>query len=291
MVFVSVVIPAFNAKETTEIAVDSIRGQTHSDLEILVVVDWSSDGTFDVVEEIGMEDERVCLLTTRGLREDDLDLGGRNMDAGYRARNLCLAKADRDWVMFQDSDGFSLLNRIEVQIGSATADDADVLVCDWFWSDGLGHGFELDLPTFLDPFPDEGSSLETIELSRLAKAGLGFLGHLSPDWAWEKYPFKIKRSKSAGHMFFRDFSSFPGSGQSLVLSRNVLSDVAFQGRDARRGPSRKGRGTDRDFAFQLVSKGPRFSLIPFPPYSWRQSRIKEPLGGIEHFMKQKDGTL
>jgi glycosyltransferase involved in cell wall biosynthesis len=58
---VSVIIPAFNAAETIDETLRSARGQTHSNLEIIIVDDCSTDGTLDIVERHRREDRRVIL--------------------------------------------------------------------------------------------------------------------------------------------------------------------------------------------------------------------------------------
>ena len=50
---VSVVIPAWNAERFIRATLDSVLGQTMSDIEVIVVDDGSADGTRDVVSSYG----------------------------------------------------------------------------------------------------------------------------------------------------------------------------------------------------------------------------------------------
>jgi glycosyltransferase involved in cell wall biosynthesis len=59
---VSVIIPAFNAAATIDETLRSARGQTHANLEIIVVDDSSTDATPDIVDKHAQEDDRVRLL-------------------------------------------------------------------------------------------------------------------------------------------------------------------------------------------------------------------------------------
>lgn len=52
---VTVLIPAYNAEKTLEAALDSVRFQTYSNLEILLINDGSTDGT----REIGLNYSRI----------------------------------------------------------------------------------------------------------------------------------------------------------------------------------------------------------------------------------------
>ena len=49
---VSVIIPAYNAEEYIERAMKSVLGQTHEELELIVVDDGSTDGTQDIAAPI-----------------------------------------------------------------------------------------------------------------------------------------------------------------------------------------------------------------------------------------------
>ena len=65
---VSVVMPAYNAAGTVEAAAGSILGQTARDLELIVVDDGSTDGTWQAVTALAARDTRVrpVRLASRG---------------------------------------------------------------------------------------------------------------------------------------------------------------------------------------------------------------------------------
>lgn len=62
MSLVSLVIPAYNAGRYIEGCIESLRCQTHRDVEIIVVDDASSDDSVSVVERIVSEDPRVRVV-------------------------------------------------------------------------------------------------------------------------------------------------------------------------------------------------------------------------------------
>jgi hypothetical protein len=62
MATVSVIMPAFNAARHIEPAIDSVRRQTISDFELIVVDDGSSDDTAATVRRIAAADPRVKLV-------------------------------------------------------------------------------------------------------------------------------------------------------------------------------------------------------------------------------------
>ncbi len=56
---VSVVIPVYNGEEFLSRAIRSVLEQTHSNLELTIVNNRSSDGTLAIAERAAAEDERV----------------------------------------------------------------------------------------------------------------------------------------------------------------------------------------------------------------------------------------
>lgn len=63
MTRVSIVIPAYNNGDYIERTLDSVLGQTHEDLEIIVADHASTDDTWDRIQKYG-DDPRVTLLHT-----------------------------------------------------------------------------------------------------------------------------------------------------------------------------------------------------------------------------------
>lgn len=102
--WISVVIPAFNAENHLEAAIDSVLGQTTSPLELIVVDDGSEDDTAAIAGSYG---HRVRLE--------------RQPNGGVsRARNRGIALARARYVAFLDADDVWLPEKIETQLALAT---------------------------------------------------------------------------------------------------------------------------------------------------------------------------
>ena len=98
---VSVVIPAYNAAETLDATLRSVRSQTETDLEVLVVDDGSTDTTATVIDAHTEVDPRVRRL----------DYGGKRGRSA--ARNSAIDEAAGEWVAFLDADDLWPADRLE----------------------------------------------------------------------------------------------------------------------------------------------------------------------------------
>jgi glycosyltransferase involved in cell wall biosynthesis len=99
---VSVLIPTHNRREVVTHAIDSVRNQTHKDLEIVVYDDGSIDGTEDVIRAI--PDQRIVFIRSR-----------KNKGLGH-ARNALVEAASCDIVAHHDDDDMSHPQRIELEL-------------------------------------------------------------------------------------------------------------------------------------------------------------------------------
>lgn len=61
---ISVAIPMYNAEKTIESCLFSAMNQTYSSLEILVVNDYSTDRSIDVVKSLALKDKRIRLVNS-----------------------------------------------------------------------------------------------------------------------------------------------------------------------------------------------------------------------------------
>ena len=93
---VSVIVPAYNAANYLAETIESVRAQTASDWELIVVNDGSSDNTAQIANEYGGRDRRMHLLS----KENGGVASARN--AGYQASDpeaeyICYLDADDVW--------------------------------------------------------------------------------------------------------------------------------------------------------------------------------------------------
>lgn len=112
---ISVVIPAFNAEETIERALDSVLGQSYMDLEVIVVDDGSRDGTADIVQFHARRDPRVRLLQ-------------HEHSGPSSARNVGIDAASGEWLAFLDADDEYVPRAFETVLDEISARDIGLVI-------------------------------------------------------------------------------------------------------------------------------------------------------------------
>ncbi len=264
---ISVIIPTHNSAGTIEVALDSLRDQTYKNLEVVVVDDNSDDDTARVVTEYARKWDK---LTYYKLPFDDphrFNKRGRNVNAGYMARNYGLDRIHGEWITFQDADDASLRNRIKAQYELAKKYSATHLCVDWQQFKPELLGAELDTSAILRDNPD--AVIGPKELVVRARRAKGIIPKLVG--SWHRYlPFELKRARIFNKLFFGTVESYPGTGNSPLFKREVIGKVRFRALSERIWPSFMGRGTDRDFNFQVAETFKNSYVFYIPLYLWRQ---------------------
>jgi glycosyltransferase involved in cell wall biosynthesis len=109
---VSICIPTYNRRDYLKETLDSILAQTYKDYEIVIVDDGSTDGTEDMIENLGCP-IRYCWQENMG-------------DAA--ARNRLIELAQGRYISFIDSDDILLPDAIERMVDVIKAEGDDVVV-------------------------------------------------------------------------------------------------------------------------------------------------------------------
>lgn len=115
MATVSMIIPVYNAQTYLPRCLDSIVGQTHKDLEILLVNDGSTDNSLAICEEYAAKDERIRILSDKN-------------QGVSTARNKGIEQATSDYILFVDSDDEVHPQMVETLLYFSQQEDADVTV-------------------------------------------------------------------------------------------------------------------------------------------------------------------
>ncbi len=269
---ISVIIPTYNNEDTLKTAVDSILNQTYAPLEVIIVNDGSTDATRSIADTIAASDRRVTVVdSVPDPKRYDTRLK-RNINAGYSARNTGLAHARGELITFQDADDASLKNRIEIQYGLLTKYKAMHVMVDWFQFTDARLGSRFDITRFqkihgITHIPPE-------ELYALSQKTKGWIPKMCPT-VNRTIPFYIKRWRYINRLFFGSLDPYPGTGNSPLFRREVVSSVSFRSLQNRLWPSFMGRGADRDFNFQVAETFRQSHVFLLPLYMWRQKTDNE----------------
>ncbi len=112
---ISVIIPIYNVEKYVETCVNSVIGQTYSNLEIILVDDGSTDHSFDICEKLSKTDNRIrAFYKTNGGLSD--------------ARNYGIAHASGAFLAFVDGDDWIHPQMLEI-LRKQLTDDAKVSMC------------------------------------------------------------------------------------------------------------------------------------------------------------------
>lgn len=121
---VSILVPVYNVEAYLPQCLDSLLGQTYPHLQIVLIDDGSTDGSWRVMQEYTSRDERIEIY-----HQDNQGVGA--------TRNHLLEKIKGDYVLFVDSDDWVELDMVEFLVGKASENRADVVTCAKVINDGI----------------------------------------------------------------------------------------------------------------------------------------------------------
>ena len=113
---ISIIIPTYNRASLLSRTLNSIKSQTSSNWECIVVDDSSTDNTKEVVDGLVACDSRFSYLRNT------------HQKGAQGARNTGLEHAKSEWVVFFDSDNIMHDNFVVV-LSSKISRDFDVIAC------------------------------------------------------------------------------------------------------------------------------------------------------------------
>lgn len=159
MAKVSVVVPVYNAEKTLERCLDSIVGQTFSDIELVLVNDGSRDASLRICEDYAARDRRIKVFSQEN-------------QGPSTARNTGIDHAGGDYLYFVDSDDYIASDAIKRLYTAAVSSGAEVTVCGLYY---VKNGVEKEHEIIYDPGIYEGESAGKIAIDLLSDHSYRFL--------------------------------------------------------------------------------------------------------------------
>ncbi len=157
---VSVIIPVYETEDFLGRCVNSVRGQSYSHLEILLVDDGSPDRCPGMCDAFALEDSRITVIHQK------------NAGQGV-ARNNALDVCTGDYIMFVDSDDYIEHDMVRGMVDAAREHDVDLVQCGWKEVSGVA-GFR------------RGSDKPVIQLDRIELMRAYLLGRTINVAPWAK---------------------------------------------------------------------------------------------------------
>lgn len=178
---ISVIIPVHNSASTILETIDSVRQQTYSDLEIIVINDGSTDQTLEILDTI--QDPRLKVFSYEN--------GGVSV-----ARNRGITQSMGAFLSFIDADDLWSSDKLELQLAMLQSHPNAAVVYSWTRfineinatsQDGASIYFAGNIlePLLLRNFIASGSNI-LVKREAIEKIG-GFDSEMSPAEDWDFY--------------------------------------------------------------------------------------------------------
>ena len=163
---ISVIIPNKNYARFLSSALDSVKHQTFSDWECIIIDDASIDNSCDVIQEYVDADDRFKLIKLT--KHSGISV----------VRNAGLDAATGDYIAFLDADDSYAQNALETLYTTAEMTGADIV-----------NGFAQNVDEYFKFVPAKNAAFMPTELSLFVRHGL-YLAHGTPNqnwyWIWRR---------------------------------------------------------------------------------------------------------
>lgn len=153
---ISIIVPVYNTEKYLKQCLDSLIGQTYSNLEIIIVNDGSKDNSENIISDYEKKDCRVKVI-----KQENLGLSA--------ARNSGLECAAGEYVLFVDSDDWIDQTTCEMALNVAGQYSADLVM----WSYKREYA-DCSKTTYL--FGDESLIWNEQNMSELYQRLIGLVG-------------------------------------------------------------------------------------------------------------------
>lgn len=120
---ITVIIPVYNVEGYIRQCIDSVLGQTYTELEVILVDDGSTDCSGIICDEYACKDARIKVIHKEN--------GGLSS-----ARNVALDIATGEYIAFVDSDDYLALDTFEKCYAKLLQTDADVCMFSHYTTNG-----------------------------------------------------------------------------------------------------------------------------------------------------------
>lgn len=129
---ISIITPVYNSSSTIKRAIDSVINQTYKNWELIIVDDYSTDNTLEVISQY--KDLRITVIKNI-----------KNIGPGA-SRNIGINASKGDYITFLDSDDYWDDNLLETLYKAAIKHNADIVSAGMAVEDSKGKLIEITAP-------------------------------------------------------------------------------------------------------------------------------------------------
>lgn len=113
---ISIIVPIYNKKNSLERCINSILNQTYKNIEIILVNDGSTDGSYTLCNDYLQKDKRIKVIHKKN-------------EGVSSARNIGINNSNGEYIQFVDCDDYIDKNMCESLIEAAIKHNADIIFC------------------------------------------------------------------------------------------------------------------------------------------------------------------
>lgn len=176
---ISVIVPIYNTEKYLVECVESIRKQTYSNIEIILVDDGSTDASIEICDEFAEKDSRVRVFH-------------KENEGVAVARNFGIQHSNGQYVVIVDSDDVAVDKMIEVLYTQIKENDADIAVGNYYIYDESDGNFYYYIT-------DDDYCVEVLSSQELIDRQAGA-------WKWNSTAFMLTTFKLYKKVLFNDVS-------------------------------------------------------------------------------------
>jgi len=131
---VSIITPTFNHQRFIKKTIQSVLSQTHSNLEMIIIDDCSSDNTRQIIEKYAHNDSRIKPIFHKK------NWGIKRLKDIY---NEALEKTEGEFVAILEGDDFWPKNKLSTQLSDFKDNNTVVSYGDFIMTDIFGYGIRI----------------------------------------------------------------------------------------------------------------------------------------------------
>ena len=211
---VSVIVPVYNVEKYIDEALTSLTGQTHQNLEIVLIDDCSPDSSGALCDKWASKDKRIKVVH-------------KSPNEGVSAaRNTALKLISGDYIFFMDPDDVISPHTIKTLLQVLTENDADVALCR-----EIAFNESEESPVFSDDINSE------VTIENFEEYTSHFCDNFTGPVCWTCN--KLFKRSVVGDIRFQNFrvgeDTVFNSQVSLNVHKAVWSDNRFYGYRIREG--------------------------------------------------------